>query len=127
MCVSMFDILTDTLVNVPLTFVFGQCSFPKENFFTSTTVVPVILPSLMKMVTFVFLCKRAKLVPGTVGSLFKLSRIPFGVNNVSNVLVIRTCAVCICFCVAISSTVGGVSPSLRRTTCGLKTGHFGIF
>src|SRR5699024_6780341 len=85
--ISILSVLLSALIGVPLVYIFNRYDFPGRQFFSNIAIMPIVLPSLVGVMAFMFLYGEAGLVPYAINVLFYLSKVPFRIGGVSLILV----------------------------------------
>ncbi|MDY0409310.1 hypothetical protein RWD45_12960 [Virgibacillus soli] len=81
--ISLLSVLFSALIGIPLAFIFTRYNFPGRQFFSNIAIMPIVLPSLVGVMAFMFLYGEAGLVPNAIKDLFNLSKVPFSIGGVS--------------------------------------------
>src|SRR5699024_9426216 len=77
--ISLLSVLFSALIGIPLAFIFTRYDFPGRQFFSNIAIMPIVLPSLVGVMAFMFLYGEAGLVPNAMKDLFNLSEFRSGV------------------------------------------------
>ena len=84
--ISVLSVLLSGLVGVPLAFIFNRYDFPGRSFFAAAAVLPIVLPPLVGVMSFLFLYGESGLITRTLQSLLGLDEPPFRLGGVSGIL-----------------------------------------
>ena len=70
--ISVLSVLVSALIGIPLAFIFNRYEFPGRGFFASAAIMPIVLPSLVGVMAFMFLYGESGLIPNAIKDLFCL-------------------------------------------------------
>lgn len=125
--ISILSVFFSALIGVPLAFIFNRYDFPGRKFFSSVAVMPIVLPSLVGVMAFMFLYGEAGLVPNAIKDLFNLSEVPFSIGGVSGILIVHAYTMYPYFYMTTSSALRNLDPSLEEAAFNLGSNRFKVF
>lgn len=125
--ISLLSVLFSALIGVPLAFIFNKFDFPGRSFFASAAILPIVLPSLVGVMAFMFLYGESGLVPNAIKDLFGLKNVPFTIGGVSGILIVHAYTMYVYFYMTVSSTIRSIDPSLEEAAYNLGASRFTVF
>ncbi|TCT26483.1 iron(III) transport system permease protein [Melghiribacillus thermohalophilus] len=125
--ISILSVFFSALIGVPLAFIFNRYDFPGRKFFSSVAIMPIVLPSLVGVMAFMFLYGEAGLVPNAIKDLFNLSEVPFSIGGVSGILIVHAYTMYPYFYMTTSSALRNLDPSLEEAAFNLGSNRFKVF
>lgn len=125
--ISILSVFFSALIGVPLAFIFNRYDFPGRKFFSTVAIMPIVLPSLVGVMAFMFLYGEAGLVPNAIKDLFNLSEVPFSIGGVSGILIVHAYTMYPYFYMTTSSALRNLDPSLEEAAFNLGSNRFKVF
>ncbi len=125
--ISILSVLFSALIGVPLAFIFNRYDFPGRKFFSGAAIMPIVLPSLVGVMSFMFLYGEAGLVPNAIKDLFNLSKVPFSIGGVSGILLVHAYTMYPYFYMTCSSAINNIDPSLEDAAYNLGSNRWTVF
>lgn len=125
--ISLLSVLFSALIGIPLAFIFNRYDFPGRQFFSNIAIMPIVLPSLVGVMAFMFLYGEAGLVPNAIKDLFNLSEVPFSIGGVSGILLVHAYTMYPYFYMTTSSALNNIDPSLEEAAANLGSSKFRVF
>ncbi|KXG44576.1 ABC transporter permease [Tepidibacillus decaturensis] len=125
--ISLLSVVLSALIGVPLAFIFSRYDFPGRSFFSSVAILPMVLPSLVGVMAFMFLYGETGLVPNAIKDLFRLSEVPFKISGVSGILIVHAYTMYVYFYMTVSSTINNIDPSLEEAAYNLGASRWTVF
>ncbi|WP_079527673.1 ABC transporter permease [Halobacillus hunanensis] len=125
--ISLLSVLFSALIGIPLAYIFNRYDFPGRQFFSNIAIMPIVLPSLVGVMAFMFLYGEAGLVPNAIKDLFNLSEIPFSIGGVSGILLVHAYTMYPYFYMTTSSALNNIDPSLEEAAYNLGSSKFSVF
>lgn len=125
--ISLLSVLFSALIGIPLAFIFTRYDFPGRQFFSNIAIMPIVLPSLVGVMAFMFLYGEAGLVPNAIKDLFNLSKVPFSIGGVSGILLVHAYTMYPYFYMTTSSALNNIDPSLEEAAANLGSSRFKTF
>ncbi|RYG73043.1 iron ABC transporter permease [Lentibacillus lipolyticus] len=125
--ISILSVLLSALIGVPLAYIFNRYDFPGRQFFSNIAIMPIVLPSLVGVMAFMFLYGEVGLVPNLIKDLFNLSEVPFQIGGVSGILIVHAYTMYPYFYMTTSSALNNIDPSLEEAAYNLGSSKFKVF
>ncbi|MFF2447853.1 ABC transporter permease [Neobacillus sp. NPDC058068] len=125
--ISILSVLVSALIGIPLAFIFNRYDFPGRGFFSAAAIMPIVLPSLVGVMAFMFLYGETGLVPNLIKDLFGLEKVPFKIGGVSGILVVHAYTMYVYFYMTVSSAINKIDPSLEEAAYNLGANRFKVF
>lgn len=125
--ISLLSVFFSALIGIPLAYIFTRYSFPGRQFFSNIAIMPIVLPSLVGVMAFMFLYGEAGLVPNAIKDLFNLSNVPFKIGGISGILIVHAYTMYPYFYMTTSSALNNIDPSLEEAASNLGASRFKVF
>ncbi|TFH59420.1 ABC transporter permease [Peribacillus frigoritolerans] len=125
--ISLLSVLVSALIGIPLAFIFNRYDFPGRSFFSSAAILPIVLPSLVGVMTFMFLYGESGLIPNAIKDLFGLDKVPFKIGGVSGILIVHAYTMYVYFYMTVSATINKIDPSLEEAAYNLGANKLKVF
>lgn len=125
--ISLLSVFFSALIGIPLAFIFTRYDFPGRQFFSNIAIMPIVLPSLVGVMAFMFLYGEAGLVPNAIKDIFNLSKVPFSIGGVSGILLVHAYTMYPYFYMTTSSALNNIDPSLEEAASNLGSSRFRVF
>ncbi|MDQ0880635.1 iron ABC transporter permease [Peribacillus sp. V2I11] len=125
--ISLLSVLVSALIGIPLAFIFNRYDFPGRSFFSSAAILPIVLPSLVGVMAFMFLYGESGLVPNAIKDLFDLDEVPFKIGGVSGILIVHAYTMYVYFYMTVSAAINKIDPSLEEAAYNLGANKFKVF
>lgn len=125
--ISVLSVLFSGLVGVPLAFIFNRYEFPGRSFFAAAAVMPIVLPPLVGVMSFLFLYGESGLITRTLQSLLGLEEPPFRLGGVSGILLVHTYTMYVYFYMTVSAAIHRLDPALEEAATNLGAGRWTVF
>src|SRR5690625_2593512 len=125
--ISLLSVFFSALIGIPLAFIFNRYDFPGRQFFSNIAIMPIVLPSLVGVMAFMFLYGEAGLVPNAIKDLFNLSKVPFSIGGVSGILLVLAYTMYPYFYMTASSALNNIDPSLAEAAANFGSSKFRVF
>ncbi|MFJ7929620.1 ABC transporter permease [Peribacillus sp. NPDC096448] len=125
--ISLLSVLVSALIGIPLAFIFNRYDFPGRSFFSSAAILPIVLPSLVGVMAFMFLYGESGLVPNAIKDLFGLDKVPFKIGGVSGILIVHAYTMYVYFYMTVSAAINKIDPSLEEAAYNLGANKFKVF
>jgi iron(III) transport system permease protein len=124
---SVLSVIFSALIGVPLALIFHRYDFPGRRLFQVAAVMPMVLPSLVGVLSFLFLYGESGLVTRTLEHLLGFSKPPFSLSGVPGILLVHAYTMYVYFYLTVSSAVQGLNPSLEEAARNLGAGSWTVF
>ncbi|MGE7763220.1 ABC transporter permease [Peribacillus sp. NPDC097895] len=125
--ISILSVLVSALIGIPLAFIFNRYDFPGRSFFSSAAILPIVLPSLVGVMAFMFLYGESGLIPNAIKDLFGLDKVPFKIGGVSGILIVHAYTMYVYFYMTVSAAINKIDPSLEEAAYNLGANKFKVF
>jgi len=125
--ISLLSVLFSALIGIPLAFIFNKYEFPGRSFFSSVAILPMVLPSLVGVMAFMFLYGETGLIPNAIKDLLGLAEVPFKIGGVSGILIVHAYTMYVYFYMMVSSTIHNIDPSLEESAYNLGATRWIVF
>ncbi|ASN04366.1 ABC transporter permease [Virgibacillus necropolis] len=125
--ISLLSVLFSALIGVPLAYIFNRYDFPGRQFFSNIAIMPIVLPSLVGVMAFMFLYGEAGLVPNFIKDVLNLSEIPFSIGGVSGILLVHAYTMYPYFYMTTASALNNIDPSLEEAAYNLGSSKSKVF
>jgi iron(III) transport system permease protein len=125
--ISVLTVFLSAIIGVPLAYIFNRYDFPGRKFFSAIAIMPIVLPSLVGVMAFMFLYGEAGLVPNAIKDLFNLSEVPFSIGGISGILIVHAYTMYPYFYMTSSSVLNNLDPSLEEAAYNLGSNRYKVF
>lgn len=125
--ISLLSMFFSALIGIPLAYIFNRYDFPGRKFFSSIAIMPIVLPSLVGVMAFMYLYGEAGLIPNMIKDLFRLSEVPFSIGGISGILIVHAYTMYPYFYMTTSSALNNIDPSLEESAYNLGANRFEVF
>ncbi|MDW7614858.1 iron ABC transporter permease [Peribacillus simplex] len=125
--ISILSVLVSALIGIPLAFIFNRYDFPGRSFFSSAAILPIVLPSLVGVMAFMFLYGESGLIPNAIKDMFGLDKVPFKIGGVSGILIVHAYTMYVYFYMTVSAAINKIDPSLEEAAYNLGANKFKVF
>ncbi|MCY9004235.1 iron ABC transporter permease [Peribacillus frigoritolerans] len=125
--ISFLSVLVSALIGIPLAFIFNRYDFPGRSFFSSAAILPIVLPSLVGVMAFMFLYGESGLIPNAIKDLFGLEKVPFKIGGVSGILIVHAYTMYVYFYMTVSAAINKIDPSLEEAAYNLGANKLKVF
>lgn len=125
--ISGLSVVVSAMIGIPLAFIFNRYDFPGRSFFSSAAILPIVLPSLVGVMAFLFLYGESGLIPNIIKDLFGLEQVPFKIGGLSGILIVHAYTMYVYFYMTVSAAIHKIDPSLEEAAHNLGAGKFKVF
>lgn len=125
--ISLLSVLVSALIGIPLAIIFNRYDFPGRSLFSTAAIMPIVLPSLVGVMAFMFLYGESGLLPNALKDLFGLEKVPFKIGGISGILVVHAYTMYVYFYMTVSSAINKIDPSLEEAAYNLGANKFKVF
>ncbi|RDW20616.1 ABC transporter permease [Oceanobacillus chungangensis] len=125
--ISLVSVFFSALIGVPLAYIFNRYDFPGRKFFSNIAIMPIVLPSLVGVMAFMYLYGEAGLVPNMIKDLFNLAEVPFSIGGISGILIVHAYTMYPYFYMTTASALNNIDPSLEEAANNLGANRFRVF
>ncbi|SFC51571.1 iron(III) transport system permease protein [Bacillus sp. OV322] len=125
--ISVLSVAASAVIGIPLALIFNRYDFPGRKFFSTAAIMPIVLPSLVGVMAFMFLYGETGLIPNLIKDLFELKKVPFKIGGVSGILLVHAYTMYVYFYMTVSSALNKIDPSLEESAHNLGGSRFNVF
>ncbi|TCP31321.1 iron(III) transport system permease protein [Scopulibacillus darangshiensis] len=125
--ISILSVIISAIIGMTLAFIFNKYNFPGRKLFSGIAIMPIVLPSLVGVMAFMFLYGEAGLVPNAIKDLFHLKDIPFKIGGITGILIVHAYTMYPYFYMTVSSALNNIDPSLEEAAYNLGAGRWRVF
>ncbi len=125
--ISILSVVVSALIGIPLAIIFNRYDFPGRSFFSTAAILPIVLPSLVGVMAFMFLYGESGLIPNAIKDLFGLEKVPFKIGGVSGILIVHAYTMYVYFYMTVSAAINKIDPSLEEAAYNLGANRFKVF
>lgn len=125
--ISFLSVLVSALIGIPLAFIFNRYDFPGRSFFSLAAILPIVLPSLVGVMAFMFLYGESGLIPNAIKDLFGLDKVPFKIGGVTGILIVHAYTMYVYFYMTVSAAINKIDPSLEEAAYNLGANKLKVF
>ncbi len=124
--ISLLSVLFSAMVGVPLAYLFTHYQFPGRNIFAAIAVLPIVLPPLVGVLSFLFLFGESGILPRALQALFRLKSVPFSIDGAVAILVVHTYTLYVYFYLFTSTAFNQQDVSVIEAAKNLGAGRWMI-
>lgn len=117
--ISLASVALAGAVGVPLAFFFARYDFPARRFLAALCALPVLLPPLVGVISFLFLYGETGFFTRGVQALLGLERAPWRLNGAGAVLFVHAYTMYVYFFLFTSAALTRLDPSLMEASAAL--------
>jgi iron(III) transport system permease protein len=117
--ISLGSVLLSALVGVPLAFIFTRYRFPGRGIFSALAILPLVLPPLVGVISFMFLYGETGIFPRSLQAIFHLERPPFAIDGVPAIFLVHTYTMYVFFYIFVSAALGKIDTSVIESAYNL--------
>ncbi|WP_406677151.1 ABC transporter permease [Moorella sp. ACPs] len=117
--ISVLSVLTTSAVGVGLAFLLHRFEFPGRKLLETLALVPMALPPLIGVLTFMFLFSESGIIPRGLQVLFGLEKVPFALKGIGGVLMVHTFTMYPYFYLSAAAAFAGMDPSIEEAAYNL--------
>ncbi|MFJ7974910.1 ABC transporter permease [Peribacillus sp. JNUCC 23] len=125
--ISILSVVVSAFIGIPLAIIFNRYDFPGRSFFSTAAILPIVLPSLVGVMAFMFLYGESGLIPNAIKDLFGLEKVPFKIGGVSGILIVHAYTMYVYFYMTVSAAINKIDPSLEEAAYNLGANRFKVF
>ncbi|MFJ7637955.1 ABC transporter permease [Peribacillus sp. NPDC097206] len=125
--ISILSVLASGLIGIPLALIFNRYQFPGRGLFATAAIMPIVLPSLVGVMAFMFLYGESGLIPNLIKDLFGLEKVPFQIGGVSGILIVHAYTMYVYFYMMVSAAINKIDPSLEEAASNLGASKVKVF
>ncbi|WP_156821750.1 ABC transporter permease [Thermaerobacter subterraneus] len=117
--ISLLSVLLAGFVGVSLAFLLNRLEFPGRRLLQTLVLVPISLPPLVGVLSFMFLYGESGIVPRALQHLLGLEQVPFALRGIAGVLAVHTFTMYPFFYMTTATALQGLDPSLEEAARSL--------
>ncbi len=117
--IAIGSVILSALVGVPLAFIFTRYKFPGRDLFSSLAILPLMLPPLVGVISFMFLYGESGIFPRGLQTIFHLEQAPFAIDGVPAIFLVHTYTMYVFFYIFVSSALGNIDVSVIEAAYNL--------
>lgn len=125
--ISAGSVLLSALIGVPLALIFSTYEFPGRATFAALATLPIILPPLVGVISFMFLYSESGMVPRLLQAAFGLDAPPFALRGAWAILVVHAYTMYVFFYLFVSAALKGIDPSVEEAALNLGASRWFCF
>ena len=122
--ISLLSVLGAAIVGLPLAVFMTTFEFPGRRLCSALLMMPIVLPPLIGVLSFVFLLGESGFLPRGLSALFGLDASRWSLQGVSGVVVVHSYSFYVFFYTLLSSALEGRDPSLDDAARSLGAGRW---
>lgn len=124
--ISLLSVLGCGLVGTGLAFLLQRYEFPGRRWLETLSLIPMSLPPLVGVLTFVFLYAESGIIPRGLKVLLGLSQVPFALKGIWGVLVVHTFTMYPYFYLPVAAALAGLDPSIEEAAYNLGASRWQV-
>lgn len=117
--ISTGSVVLAALIGVPLALIFSTYDFPGRSVFASLATLPIVLPPLVGVISFLFLYSESGIAPRLIQAALGLDEVPFALNGVWAILLVHGYTMYVFFYLFTSAGLKGIDPSVDEAALSL--------
>lgn len=125
--ISLQSVLYCGILGTLLAFLIGRFDFPGKRIMNIAAVSPLILPSLVSVLAFIFLYGESGFITKGIQYLFHLDKVPFVLKGKTGILLVHLYTQYVYFYLNVSSALKGVDRSLEESARNLGANRIQVF
>ena len=125
--ISLGSVILSAIVGISLAFIFTRYRFPGRDLFASLAILPLVLPPLVGVISFMFLYGESGIFPRGLQALLHLERPPFAVDGVAAILLVHTYTMYVFFYIFVSAALGNIDTSVVESAYNLGASRWMVF
>lgn len=125
--ISVLSVITCGLVGSVMAFLLNRYEFPGRGLLSVLVMVPMALPPLIGVISFVLLYGESGIIPRALKELLGLSQVPFALKGIAGVLAVHTFTMYTYFYMTVSAAIAGLDPSLEEAAYNLGAGRWYVW
>jgi len=117
--IALGSVVLSALVGVPLAFIFTRYKFPGRDLFSSLAILPLVLPPLVGVISFMFLYGESGIIPRGLQTIFHLEKAPFAIDGVPAIFLVHTYTMYVFFYIFVSGALKNIDVSVIEAAYNL--------
>lgn len=116
---STASVILSALIGIPLAFFFARYDFPARRLLAALAAMPVLLPPLVGVISFLFLYGESGFFTRGVQALFGMESAPWRLNGAGAVLFVHAYTMYVYFFMFVSAALMRLDPSVIEAAAAL--------
>lgn len=125
--ISVLSVITCGIVGVAMAFLLARYEFPGRKILSVLVMVPMALPPLIGVLSFMFLYGESGIIPRALKELFGMQQVPFSLKGIWGVLAVHTFTMYTYFYMTASAAISGLDPSLEEAAYNLGANRWQVW
>lgn len=117
--ISVLSVISCGLVGIAMAFLLARYEFPGRSLLSVLIMVPMALPPLIGVISFVLLYGESGIIPRAFKELLGLPAVPFYLKGIVGVIAVHTFTMYTYFYMTVSAAIAGLDPSLEEAAYNL--------
>jgi iron(III) transport system permease protein len=117
--ISTASVILSALIGIPLAFFFARYDFPGRKLLAALAAMPVLLPPLVGVISFLFLYGESGFFTRGVQALFGMQDAPWRLNGAGAVLFVHAYTMYVYFFLFVSAALARLDPSVIEAAAAL--------
>ena len=117
--ISLASVALSAAVGIPLAFFFARYDFPLRRFLAALAAMPVLLPPLVGVISFLFLYGESGFFTRGVQTVLGLEQAPWRLNGAGAVLFVHAYTMYVYFFMFVSAALTRLDPALMEAASAL--------
>lgn len=117
--VSLLSVLFSAVVGLLFAFVFTQYDFPLKGLLSLIAILPIGLPPLVGVISFMFVFGEGGIIPRVCQIIFRTESVPFSLNGIPAIVTVHVYSFYVYFYLFASSALRQLDGSLLEAAAGL--------
>lgn len=117
--ISLASVALSALLGIPLAFFFARLDFPMRRILAALSALPVLLPPLVGVISFLFLYGETGFFTRGVQALFGLRAPPWRLNGAGAVLFVHAYTMYVYFFMFVSAALMRLDPAVMEASAAL--------
>jgi iron(III) transport system permease protein len=125
--VSLFSVLFSCIIGVLLALTFTQLDFPFRVALSRAAVLPIALPPLVGVISFLFVFGESGFLPRLIQLMVGSPQVPFSLDGISAIVAVHVYSFYVYFYLFVSNALRQLDPSLMEASASLGGGGWRTF
>ncbi|MBI4639360.1 MAG: iron ABC transporter permease [Candidatus Tectomicrobia bacterium] len=125
--ISLGSVIFSAMIGIPLAYLFTRFEFPGRSTFAALAILPLTLPPLLGVLSFMFLYGESGILPRGLQVLLKLKQAPFSIDGVPAIFVVHAYSMYVHFYIFVSAALRGIDPSVHEAAYNLGASRWFAF
>jgi len=125
--VSMLSVVFSGLIGVLFAFAFTQFDFYFRNSLSRLVILPIALPPLVGVISFLFVSGESGILPRLLKEAFMMEEVPFYLDGMAAIVVVHVYSFNVFFYLFVSTSFRQLDPSLVEAASSLRSPTWNTF